>query len=194
MNIQCFDDKDAFPYLIIDELYNQEELNLLMNDFDKIKFKDSEDDRTFSAKNEKGKVLKRARATMVYPHNFTDANILKKVFMEKWFLNHSHWFYQNLKFQNINVLLSYYENQDYYKRHYDTALITCLTWFHKVPKKFSGGDFKFSDYNISIECKSNRMIVFPSMIFHEVDEIKMKEEDCNQGYGRYCFSHFLTCD
>ena len=27
MNIQCFDDKDAFPYLIIDELYNQEELN-----------------------------------------------------------------------------------------------------------------------------------------------------------------------
>ena len=46
-----------------DYLYNQEELNLLMNDFDKIKFKDSEDDRTFSAKNEKGKVLKRARAS-----------------------------------------------------------------------------------------------------------------------------------
>ena len=146
MNIQCFDDKDAFPYLIIDELYNQEELSLLMNDFEKTKFKDSEDDRTFSAKNEEGKVLKRARATMVYPHNFTDANILKKVFMEKCFLEHPHWFYQNLKFQNINVLLSYYENQDYYKRHYDTALITCLTWFHKDPKKFSGGDFKFSDY------------------------------------------------
>ena len=44
MNIQCFDDKDAFPYLIIDELYNQEELTSLMNDFEKIKFKDSEDD------------------------------------------------------------------------------------------------------------------------------------------------------
>ena len=85
MNIQCFDDKDAFPYLIIDGLYNQEELTSLMNDFEKIKFKDSEDDRTFSAKNEKGKVLKRARATMVYPHNFTDADILKKVFMKKCF-------------------------------------------------------------------------------------------------------------
>ena len=92
------------------------------------------------------------------------------------------------------MLLSYYENQDYYKRHYDTALITCLTWFHKDPKKFSGGDFKFSDYNISIECKSNRMIVFPSMIFHEVEKIEMKEEDCGNRYGRYCFSHFLTCD
>ena len=57
MNIQCFDDKDAFPYLIIDEVYNQEELSLLMNDFERIKFKDSEDDRTFSAKNEKGKLL-----------------------------------------------------------------------------------------------------------------------------------------
>ena len=33
------DDKDAFPYLIIDELYNQEELNLLMNDFDKLNLK-----------------------------------------------------------------------------------------------------------------------------------------------------------
>ena len=194
MNIQCFDDKDAFPYLIIDELYNQEELSLLMNDFERIKFKDSEDDRTFSAKNEKGKVLKRARASMVYPHNFTDAEILKKVFIEKCFLEHPNWFYQHLKFQNINVLLSYYENQDYYKKHYDAALITCLTWFHKEPKKFSGGDFKFSDYNIEIECKSNRMIVFPSMIFHEVKEIQMKEKDCGERFGRYCFSHFLTCD
>ena len=194
MNIQCFDDKDAFPYLIIDEVYNQEELSLLMNDFERIKFKDSEDDRTFSTKNEKGKVLKRARASMVYPHNFTDADILKKVLLEKCFLKHPHWFYQNLKFQNVNVLLSYYENQDYYKKHYDTALITCLTWFHKEPKKFSGGDFKFSDYDIEIECKSNRMIIFPSMIFHEVKEIQMKEEDCGERFGRYCFSHFLTCD
>ena len=178
MNIQCFDDKDSFPYLIIDELYNQEELTLLMNDFEKIKFKDSEDDRTFSAKNEEGKVLKRARATMVYPHNFTDANILKKVFMEKCFLEHPHWFYQNLKFQNINVLLSYYENQDYYKRHYDTALITCLTWFHKDPKKFSGGDFTFDDTNETIKYKNNSMIIFPNWADHSVSKVS--------GEGRYC--------
>lgn len=92
------------------------------------------------------------------------------------------------------TLVSYYENHDYYKPHMDVAQFTALTWFFKEPKCFSGGEFKFSNYEDVIELKNNRMVLFPSWVTHEVSEVKMNKEIQTEGYstyGRYCISNFL---
>lgn len=92
------------------------------------------------------------------------------------------------------TLVSYYENSNYYLSHMDLAQFTALIWFFKEPKRFSGGEFKFSNYDDVIELKNNRMILFPSWVMHEVSEVQMDkdlETDGYSTYGRYCISNFL---
>ena len=47
---------------------------------------------------------------------------------------------------------------------------------------FEGGNLIF-DNNI-IECVANRIVLFPSILMHEVDKIK--------GTGRFSITHFIT--
>ena len=88
-------------------------------------------------------------------------------------------------------MISYYENNDYYKSHTDLALLTSLTWFFKQPKKFKGGNLTFTDYNVTIEVNANCTVIFPSCIKHEVSELTMKEEDLNNLNGRICMTQFF---
>ena len=79
-------------------------------------------------------------------------------------LNPGEWWLKNIRTSDSKTLVSYYEDTDYYKAHSDCAEITALSWYYKEPKKYRGGDLKFTDYNIDVECKNNRCIIFPSMI------------------------------
>ena len=89
------------------------------------------------------------------------------------------------------TMISYYDKAKYYKSHSDTVQFTCLIWLYKQPKRFFGGNLKLIDGNATIECISNRMILFPSYLQHEVTEVKSKE-DIEFGYGRYCITHFYN--
>ena len=106
------------------------------------------------------------------------------------------------------TLVSYYEDSDYYKSHWDSCIVTTLTWIYKEPKVFTGGDLIFNSENISpsnfqhplnlmgspekIEVKNNRMVVFPSMVPHQVIPIKMDSNYKNKGMGRFCITNFLN--
>ena len=89
------------------------------------------------------------------------------------------------------TLISYYENNDYYKAHADTSDITALTWLFKEPKRFTGGDLIFPDTEERIECKNNKIILFPGCIRHQVTEINMEKQHQNQKLGRWCITQFL---
>lgn len=89
-----------------------------------------------------------------------------------------------------NTLLSYYENSDYYKPHTDYSKITILHWIYKTPKKFTGGDLKLNDSEHSIECVSNRLLVFPSFLTHEVTPIIMEKKFLNKKNGRFTITVF----
>jgi hypothetical protein len=63
---------------------------------------------------------------------------------------------------------------------------------YKEPKKFTGGDFIFSDYpDLKFEAKNNCAILFPSRYMHQVNPVKISAEDQENGYGRYSFNLFL---
>lgn len=95
-----------------------------------------------------------------------------------------------------SIMVNYYENDKYYKSHKDVSVITQLTWIYREPKMFSGGDLILTDMDETIECKNNRTIFFPGHYFHEVTEVKMKDEwereykDKNY-YGRFSIANFF---
>ena len=95
-----------------------------------------------------------------------------------------------INLNKIDILLSYYENNNYYKSHKDSAVLTFITWFFREPKKFEGGNLKFTDYNESIEVKHNRCVIFPSFYNHEVERITMDINDLNKCLGRYTITNF----
>ena len=96
-------------------------------------------------------------------------------------------------FQNTrqdSSMVAYYENAQYYEPHTDTCKYSILIWINKEPKKFTGGDLILPDLKTKIECKNNRLVLFPGMLFHEVTEIKMKGK-YKLGDGRWCIVHFF---
>jgi len=99
---------------------------------------------------------------------------------------------RNFKDTNTNAtIVSYYENSDHYKPHYDTGMFTALIWLFREPKKFEGGDLYLPDIDTTIELKNNRMIFFPSWYLHEVKPIQMAPTN-EVGWGRYTITHFFT--
>ena len=89
-----------------------------------------------------------------------------------------------------NTIISYYENNHHYHSHYDSAQVTALIWLYIKPKAFSGGNLTFTDSNIKVRCRYNRMVMFPGFYEHQVDPITLKKKKA--GLGRYCITHFYS--
>jgi predicted 2-oxoglutarate/Fe(II)-dependent dioxygenase YbiX len=101
-------------------------------------------------------------------------------------------------FYHCNIrthLLSYYENAGYYSKHVDAAVFTVLSYFHKEPKAFTGGDIilhnRDNTRKANVEIKNNRVIIIPSCTMHEVEKLEMTSKKLS-GEGRYCCAIFLT--
>ena len=90
------------------------------------------------------------------------------------------------------MMVNYYENDDYYEPHQDVFMMTTICWFHRIPKAYTGGDVTFHDIDTILECNHNRMVMFPSYYFHEVLPVKMKDKNLEMGWGRYAIINFLT--
>jgi Rps23 Pro-64 3,4-dihydroxylase Tpa1-like proline 4-hydroxylase len=191
---------DPFPFLEIENMYSKDELKLIWQELEFLnqsnKFEGPEE--TGSAKNFEGELLKQNSGLfldeiynsrkisniLTVNQNLFSSHILEE-FSSLCFL------YENITHTNEDTtLISYYDNGGYYKPHQDHALYTAVTWFFKEPKKFDGGDFYFTDYNLKIEVKNNKTVLFPSIIYHSVDEILMNT-DSPPGYGRYVMVQLL---
>lgn len=194
---------DPFPFVAIENTFTPDELNLI---WDEIKFlyyskKFNSPEKTGSAYDTVNgkKVYKKKNSALwisdIYKQldfsNIHNANRKLIENKEELFNNHPSWFFKNIYYNQDNSLISYYENNDYYKSHTDLALLTSLTWFFKQPKKFQGGNLTFTDYNVTIEVNTNCTVIFPSCIKHEVSKISMKEEDLDDLNGRICITQFF---
>jgi Rps23 Pro-64 3,4-dihydroxylase Tpa1-like proline 4-hydroxylase len=174
---------DPFPFLEIENMYSEDELKLIWQELEFLnqldKFEGEEE--TASAIGPEGEILKKNSGLfldeiynsrkisniLTVNQNLFSSHILEE-FSSLCFL------YENIKRTNKDItLISYYDNGGYYKPHKDDALYSAVTWFFKEPKKFNGGDFYFTDYNLKIEVKNNKTVLFPSVIHHSVDEILM---------------------
>ena len=199
----CDEDK-VFPFLIVDDFYSKEEQRLILEElmFHKDDFKvDHKRNDDGVAKDENNKPL--ANATRIYldemyGDNRQDSNILNlytKIISpevkEAYRQTTPSWRLFEITNQDCSQV-SYYENEGDYKEHYDKFMHTCLIWFYKEPKRFTGGDLTFTQSQQTVECKHNRMILFPSYYLHAVDEVSMEYKYRGKGLGRYCLTHFYN--
>jgi len=208
MNVQLAN-ADNFSYLIIDEMYDENELKEIWDELEYLTHpkRMGGPAATFSA-TEKGEYLKDNLGLFLdtfFQTDRTNSNILslcQKIFNNEeiddlW--KNAHPYNAIWEFLNGDyTMVSYYENSHHYKEHHDLAQFTALTWLFKEPKQFDGGNFSFSRDNIDVELKNNRTLIFPSWVKHTVTPVTMKEgfscesrEPGYSTYGRYCIAQFL---
>jgi len=197
MNISCYQ-KD-FPFIVIDDYYSEDEYYFIWEELNFLCYKNKLIKAEGSGVSDDGKPLKNNYVRYL-DKIYTDrkvSNILqisRKLFDNNYqiFKSHPSWFFQNVEGNLDHTSLSYYENGEKYLPHKDKYIVTSLWWTCKNPKKFEGGDFIFSDYEETIKFKDNRMIIFPSLIKHEVTPIIIEENNWHQKNGRICLSQFLS--
>lgn len=192
--------KDPFEYILIDNTYTNEELEMIFLELDfwtKSK-KLMGPEHTGSARNPDGTPKKNNKGVFldgVYADRSYSSilSLNRKIYGIQ--LDQPSVMLNFLKHSNHDTtLVSYYENSSYYKSHKDSSVITVLTYLYKEPKAFTGGDLILSEYGYAFEPWNNRTYIIPGVVDHEVTEIKMNPEDCGKGLGRYCISNFVHRD
>lgn len=192
-----------FHYLYFENLYSQEELNLIWEEIDKLSSDDSlflPPEKTDCIEVDIGSETKILKANSgIWLHNLNSNqsvknihNIFRKLYTPFYINHQSSWFFKDVNFNADTMLLSYYDDGDYYLKHNDDSYITACTWLYKEPKQFLGGEFLFPDYDIKIPCKNNSCIIFPSNIWHSVNKVYISDDKRNKGFGRYCVSQFIS--
>ena len=197
MDIKFIDTDKIYPFLMIDNFYTEEEQELIWTELEFLRGNLERAD-TATAVDKDGLRLA-AKWSVFLDDVFKDrqfSNVFRfkgKMFNEEVLEAYnkipSYQTYVNCN--QDNTLLNYYEDGDYYKPHYDAMHHSCIVWFIREPKVWKGGEFLFEDSKIEIECKHNRMVLFPSFYLHGARAVKMKKKDKNKGLGRYAMSTFL---
>ena len=192
--------REPFEYIIIDNTYTDEELKLIFLELDfwAVSGNLMGTEHTGTAKWENGEPKKQNKGVFlddVYRER-SYSNVLK--FNRKIYgiqLDKPSTILNQLKESNHDTtLVSYYENEAHYKSHKDYSVLTAMTYLYKQPKAFEGGDLVLTEYGYAFEPWFNRTYIMPGVVEHEVTEIKMKQEDCGKGLGRYCISNFINIE
>ena len=197
---------EPFPYILIDDFYDQSELGGIWEELDYLchpkRMGRSSLERGAAGKLDENGVYQSLKNTWdlrldAFYTSRDSSNILeinRKLFDLQLYYNHPHWLFNHVDALNEDTTqILYYENNDEYKPHRDLARLTGITWFYREPKKFTGGNLIFPRFDMEIECKHNRVILFPSSIYHGVEKVSMEEKDMGKKLGRFTMTQFLSC-
>ena len=196
-----FDKVNDLPFLWVRDVYNKDQLTDIFEELDFLlgieRYKDPEHpDGPETAYDPEGNVLisgKGMHLDVVYKDR-SESNILKvnrKLFSEETttLLESYHSFFRYVRRSNTdNTKLHYYTDGDYYKSHFDDCVVTAISFFYNEPKGYAGGDLLL-EHTLTIPCLNNSMVVFPSIMWHEVTPIVMSNFSPNM--GRYSMTQFL---
>lgn len=195
--------KEPFPHIIVKNYFTEQELSDIWVElhFLSVNNKLLSPEKTESAwknLNSDEKILIKNNYGIWLDNIYTNRNISdilthsKKLFSSEFIteaVNYD-WIFRYLKYSTADTtLLSYYENGGYYAPHYDSCSLTALIHLYKEPQYFNGGELSFPEYNYNYGLKNNHMILFPSILDHEVSKVMM-HTDIKCG-GRYTISKFI---
>ncbi len=200
MNVKIFNENKTYPFLVVDDWYTSEEEKIVWKELDYFYSLD-----VFHSAQEN--CAETSDGEKLAKNNRLNYDVIFKD-LRYSYINKMMYKFQNSNFHSIveqampigktfkntnwgNTMINYYENNDFYKSHYDYARFTMLIWFYKLPKKFVGGDLYLDESDITVDCKHNRMILFPGHYNHKVNEIVMNKEHLNNMNGRFSITHFF---
>ena len=188
-----------FPHLIVNNFYNDEELELI---WEELKFY-TKPGKLLEAKDFGGVVEKtnhRALQLDVIYDGYRDlSNILtvnRKLFTSKILdvfaeIHESCWIAPMSDYDITKV--RYYHDKEYYEAHTDKSFqFLAFSYFYKEPKKFIGGELFFPKHNYELTCENNSIIILPGWVKHGVKEVKIEDSNYYDGWGRYSITSFFT--
>lgn len=188
-----------FPAIVIDGFYDELELEAINSELNQLSSKIEENpffnkEESFNAV----KDLKDNKSIFLDNYYVNRRNESKILFYNRklfYILNDlreniskDNWFFSNLVIEDDYTLVSYYGDGGHFLPHRDKNILTSLTWLFDQPKKFTGGDLIFPDYDTQVECVYNRLIAFPGMIRHEVEQLSLPTNA--NSHGRWCITQF----
>jgi hypothetical protein len=197
--------QEPFPHAIIQNFYDQEELSLIWRELDFLTSPHKLEHTSLHGSNGKdqltGLPLSESlglNLDIIYSGDRKISDILRlnrKIFQPKILQ----------AFESLSPLLGhlriinedftkikYYENGNYYRKHADDSRFTAVTYFHKEPKAFTGGDLHFDEYDYTIPIENNMLVFFVGCIEHSSLDVKMNGDYPKySGYGKYVMNQFL---
>ena len=195
-----------FPHLIIENFYNEEELELIweeLNFYTKpnkllpaekyggvVDFTESKGlvlDNLYKNYKDSGKNYRNISNILTVNRKLFNEEAILDVFSEI----HDCCSIANQSNEDITKV-RYYHNGEGYKPHTDKAFqFLAFSYFYKEPKKFSGGELFFPKYDYEYSCDNNSMIIFPGWVEHGVREVTISDSEYFEGYGRYAITSFF---
>jgi predicted 2-oxoglutarate/Fe(II)-dependent dioxygenase YbiX len=197
-NIKISYVKDTFDVAVIDNFYNKEQLEIVLDECISVLPRMSTPENTASATGAEGEYLKSNHGAFIEennPPNFVrfDYNIIQSDSLKNQLMNFNSLYRIFRTVNTSSTLLSYYKDGDYYDMHTDVALFTVIVWVFKEPKAFSGGNIVLESVvdgkELTVECLNNRALIFPSCTPHKVTKVSMPDLENS---GRFCITHFLN--
>lgn len=183
-------------YLIVEDFYSDEEVCLINREIDFLMGKMNPPSQTQSAKNIKEEIIKRNSAVFldqVYADRAVSdiLTINRKAFgkeiIEAMQSLHPSFFSIGTCDKDA-TLINYYDSNDHYKPHRDSAQYTFMTFLIPENKGYTGGDFVFTDQEITIHQKNNMLLCFSGSYKHEVTPVKLLNKN---SIGRISMTQFL---
>ena len=174
---------DKLDYVLIKDFYLPEELKLIKDEVKDL-HKHVDLCNPGSARKD-GRLLRKGKAlfleTLTGGRKFLNSSVIyrlsRKLFSEFIYKNVRNHGYLFKTFDDLDVdsiLISYYENGDYYDVHTDRSIYSCITFI--TMNEFSGGELEFPQFNQVIEPIDNTMVIFPSAVEHKVNPIKSNKD------------------
>lgn len=199
--------REPFPHLIIENYYLEKELDLIWEELNFL----SKPGKLYDPgichgafNYETNEYLTNSRA-LVLEETYNNKNISNILSVSQKLFNHGFLNIFSDKFPQYKKILycdycrtkvRYYHNGEYYEPHTDINNdFLVFTYFHKEPKKFTGGELYFPEYDdYQFHCNNNSLILIPSYVTHGVKTVNIENSDYFDNYGRYCISYFLGID
>ena len=191
--------EEPFPHLIVEDFYNEKELELV---WEELKFY-TKPGKLLEAKDFGGIVDKTNSHALeldgVYTKKHRNLSNILTVNRKLFTCEALHLFSKIhdccciATESNWDITkVRYYHDGEYYEPHCDkTFQFLAFSYFYKEPKKFSGGEVYFPDYNYEYSCDNNSIIILPGWVTHGVRQVSINDSDYYDGYGRYCISSFF---
>lgn len=180
------------PVLIIDDYFDDEQcqqvlrgLNEQFNSLYYPEFTASAKNKTEILKKNRGRFINNSSALAKLINQRFNIDVINKIKELDELL------FMQLKIcKSTSILLSYYGQDDYYKPHADSSVITIITWFYNLPRNFTGGEFYIPCIDLLVESRYNRTIIFPGAVEHEVKKTNLTSNIADNA-GRFSITKFL---
>ena len=189
---------EPFPHMIINNLYNEEELKLIWEELNFF----TKPGKLLEAKDYGGVVERTNARAVVLDEVFATHRQMSNILTVNRKLFKSDILYEFGKIHdccsiakdcnNDITKLRYYHNNDYYEPHTDRSFqFLGFSYFYKEPKKFEGGELLFPKYEYTVPCDNNSIIIMPGWVEHGVSKVSIEDSDYFDGWGRYAITSFF---